>query len=303
MKKTLFLLGMLSYSLTFAQDCCNVVDGSGETVVSSNGVCVSAPNLKCPDTDGDGFLDKVDECPTVPGTVNGCPDADKDGVADKDDNCPNVAGTLNGCPDADKDGIADKDDKCPNEAGPASQQGCPDADKDGVYGSDDKCPTQAGPAANQGCPWPDTDGDGILDKDDKCPNKAGVASENGCPAKLSVEAKATLGKYAKTIQFNTGKATFKPGVAKTLDKVAKVMNEFKEVTFDVEGHSDSTGNDDNNLKLSQRRAQAVVDYLATHGIDGARLHAVGYGETKPIASNKTRAGRAQNRRVVLTAKE
>ena len=83
------------------------------------------------DTDGDGILDKDDQCPTVPGPriFNGCPDTDGDGVADKDDKCPNEVGLVkfNGCPmpDKDKDGVADGEDKCPDVAGPASNNGCP----------------------------------------------------------------------------------------------------------------------------------------------------------------------------------
>ncbi len=299
MKKTLFLIGMLASSLTFAQKCCNVVDSEGETAITKNGVCISTSEVvgtACADKDGDGFLDTVDACPEIAGTLDGCPDSDGDGVKDSLDKCPKVAGTLNGCPDSDKDGFADKDDKCPTVAG--TLNGCPDADKDGFADNVDKCPTVAGTV--NGCPK-DTDGDGIPDNVDKCINKRGSAANNGCPVELTEEAKATLGAYAKTIQFNTGKSSFKPGVTATLDKVAGVMKEFKEVKFNVEGHSDSVGNDANNLKLSQRRAQAVLDYLATHGIEGSRLRAIGYGEANPIASNKTRAGRAQNRRVVLTA--
>lgn len=256
------------------------------------------------DSDKDGILDEDDLCPLVAGESNlfGCPDADGDGVADKDDACPNLAGKVNGCPDADGDGIADKDDACPNLAGKVGNKGCPDSDKDGLADHQDKCPKISGPVANNGCPWPDTDNDGVTDNIDKCINEKGSVEHNGCPVKLTEEAKAVLGKYAKTIQFNTGKSTFKPGVAKTLDKVAEVMNEFEDVNFDVEGHSDSSGDAAKNLTLSQARAQAVVDYLGSHGINSNRLHAVGYGITKPIASNSTAKGRALNRRVVLTAK-
>ncbi len=257
------------------------------------------------DADNDGIADKKDDCPEIAGieAFNGCPDSDGDGVADKDDQCPNLAGTIatKGCPDSDGDGVIDSKDKCPSKAGRFN--GCPDSDNDGLADNLDKCPTISGPKANKGCPWPDTDGDGITDNLDKCPKEAGVSSNNGCPAKLSEEAKKKLGKYAKTIQFNSGQDKFKAGVTSTLDAIAKVMKEFSGIKFDVEGHSDSAGNDAKNLALSQRRAQAVVDYLGSHGIDSARLHAVGYGEAKPIATNKTRAGRAINRRVVLTAIE
>lgn len=258
------------------------------------------------DADGDGVSDKDDICPDVAGPkeLSGCPDSDNDGIADKDDNCPNDAGkeSTNGCPDSDNDGVIDSKDKCPNKAGKFN--GCPDSDGDRVPDHKDDCVDVKGPKKNKGCPWADSDNDGVKDNKDKCVNVAGPKSNGGCPVKvveLSADAEQKLGKYAKTIQFNSGKADFKPGVINTLDAIAGIMKEFKDVNFNVEGHSDSAGDDNKNLALSQRRAQAVVDYLASHGISGSRLHAVGFGEAKPIATNKTRAGRAENRRVVLTA--
>jgi len=256
------------------------------------------------DTDGDGVYDKDDSCPDVAGLVsfNGCPDADADGIEDSKDSCPNVAGlaALNGCPDADGDGIADKNDMCPNEKGSKANKGCPDADADGVVNKDDKCPNVAGPAANGGCPWPDTDGDGVLDKDDNCVSEAGPASNNGCPEPIiTEEATKSIGAYAKSILFNTGKTSFKPGVTKDLDAIVAVMNEYAKATFAIGGHSDSTGRASSNAKLSQKRADAVMNYLVSKGVDASRLTAKGYGEDSPIDSNKTRAGRANNRRVEL----
>ncbi len=256
------------------------------------------------DTDGDGVYDKDDSCPDVAGLVafNGCPDADADGIEDSKDACPNVAGlaALNGCPDADGDGIADKDDMCPNEKGSKANRGCPDADGDGVVNKDDKCPNVAGPAANGGCPWPDTDGDGVLDKDDNCVSEAGPASNNGCPEPvITAEATKSIGAYAKSILFNTGRTSFKPGVTKDLDAIVAVMNEYAKATFAIGGHSDSTGRASSNAKLSQKRADAVMNYLTSKGIDASRLTAKGYGEDNPIDSNKTRAGRANNRRVEI----
>ena len=257
------------------------------------------------DADKDGISDKDDLCPDVFGlkAFAGCPDSDGDGIEDSKDACPNIAGTkgTQGCPDADGDGVKDTDDLCPSVAGEFN--GCPDTDGDGLADNYDACPEVSGDKANKGCPWSDTDKDGVTDNIDKCVTVPGPASNNGCPVKLTVEAKKKLGTYAKTIQFNSGKATFKPGVTETLDAVAEVMKEFATITFDVEGYTDSVGKASSNKALSQKRAQAVVDYLASHGIDGARLTAVGYGEANPIATNKTKAGRAQNRRVVLTAKE
>ncbi|MBT3740642.1 MAG: OmpA family protein [Polaribacter sp.] len=254
------------------------------------------------DTDGDGVYDKKDACPEVAGLIefNGCPDADGDGIKDSDDACPNVAGlaAMNGCPDADGDGVADKDDMCPNAKGTKANKGCPDSDGDGLVDKDDKCATIAGPSANGGCPWPDTDGDGVLDKDDNCKTEVGPASNNGCPEPVITEAaKMGVDTFAKAILFNTGRASFKSGVSKQIDGMLAIMNEFPKAEFDIKGYTDSTGSASNNLKLSEKRANAVRNYLISKGIAASRLIAKGYGEDAPIDSNKTRAGRSNNRRV------
>ncbi|MCI2228651.1 OmpA family protein [Polaribacter sp. MSW13] len=256
------------------------------------------------DTDGDGIYDREDACPEVAGLAefNGCPDADGDGIKDSDDACPNVAGlaAMNGCPDSDGDGVADKDDMCPNSKGTKANKGCPDTDGDGVLDKDDKCANVAGPAANSGCPWPDTDGDGVLDKDDKCPNVAGVASEAGCPEKvIKKEAVEAINFAAKTILFNTGRASFKKGVSSKLDEIATIMNNNPKATFAIGGHTDSTGSASINLRLSEKRAIAVRDYLVKKGVDTTRLEAKGFGAGYPVDSNKTRAGRSNNRRVEI----
>lgn len=231
-------------------------------------------------------------------------DQDGDGILDKDDECPAVAGPVEnkGCPwgDRDNDGILDKDDKCPDVAGPAANNGCPweDKDKDGVLDKDDKCPTVAGPKENAGCPWPDTDGDGVLDKDDKCPKVKGTAANNGCP-EVTTEVIKKLNDFSKSILFDSSKATIKAESNDKLEEIVKVMNEYSNANFKLEGHTDSTGNVVKNLQLSKDRAAAVKDYLIAKGIDANRLSSEGYGVTKPIASNKTVAGRAENRRVEI----
>ncbi len=254
------------------------------------------------DTDGDGIYDKDDACPDVAGleAFNGCPDTDGDGIEDSKDDCPNEAGLaeLNGCPDTDGDGVADKDDKCPTVAGLKALAGCPDADGDGVTDADDKCPDVAGPAANKGCPWPDTDGDGVLDKDDKCPDVKGTVANAGCP-EVSAEVQKTLNEYAKTILFDLGKSTIKSQSEKVLGDIIGILNEYPTSKFTVEGHTDSTGSDKLNQSLSEARALSVKEYLVENGIDEFRLSALGYGEAKPIDTNNTKAGRANNRRVEI----
>ncbi|MFB9055532.1 OmpA family protein [Mariniflexile ostreae] len=254
------------------------------------------------DTDGDGIYDKDDACPDVPGLkeFNGCPDTDGDGIEDSKDDCPNEAGTpeMNGCPDSDGDGVADKDDKCPTVPGLKALNGCPDADGDGITDAEDKCPNVAGPAANQGCPWPDTDGDGVLDKDDNCPEVKGTVANNGCP-EVTEEVQKTLNAYAKTILFDTGKATIKSQSQKVLSDIIAILNEYSNSKFTIEGHTDSVGSDALNQKLSDSRANSVKEYLIENGIDAFRLSALGYGESKPIDTNNTSAGRANNRRVEI----
>lgn len=257
------------------------------------------------DSDGDGVYDKEDACPEEAGLkeFDGCPDSDSDGIKDSDDACPEEAGlaSLNGCPDTDNDGIADKDDNCPSEAGLASLNGCPDTDNDGIANNKDRCPNQVGPAANNGCPWPDTDNDGVLDKDDKCPNVKGVASNNGCPEVIiKEEAVKKLNDFARAIYFNSGRTSFRTGVTGKLDLIAKIMKEYPKAKFSIEGHTDSQGKESFNLRLSERRAKAVLDYLISKGgVSSSRLSSKGLGEVYPIASNKTRDGRSQNRRVEI----
>lgn len=254
------------------------------------------------DTDGDGIYDKDDACPEVAGleAFNGCPDSDGDGIEDGKDSCPNEAGSkeMNGCPDSDGDGIADKDDACPNEAGTAALNGCPDSDGDGVADKDDACPSEAGPAENKGCPWPDTDGDGVLDKDDQCPDVAGTVANNGCP-EVTEEVQKQLNEYARTILFDTGKSSLKTESVSVFVDIIKILNEYPNAKFTVEGHTDSVGSASLNQKLSEARANSVRDFLIKEGIGADRLTAIGYGEDKPIATNNTRAGRTQNRRVEI----
>ena len=254
------------------------------------------------DTDKDGIPDNKDACPEVAGLkeFNGCPDTDGDGIPDKDDACPQVKGPkeFNGCPDTDGDGIPDKDDACPEVAGPKEFNGCPDTDGDGIPDKDDKCPDVAGPAENGGCPWPDTDGDGVLDKDDLCPEVAGPASNKGCPEPTTDDQKK-LNQYAKTILFDTGKATIKFESAEILNQIINVLKKYPNSRFRIEGHTDSTGKKQKNIELSQNRADAVKIYLIQGGIASNRLESQGFGPEKPIASNKNKKGRALNRRVEI----
>lgn len=231
------------------------------------------------DTDKDGIIDSLDKCPTVPGLA-------------KYEGCP--------VPDTDKDGINDDEDKCPEVSGLARYQGCPvpDTDKDGINDEEDKCPTEAGPASNQGCPFVDTDGDGVPDPDDKCPAVAGPRENQGCP-EIKEEVVKKINYAAQNIYFATGKATLLSRSFKGLDEVVRIMKDDAELKLAIDGHTDNTGADALNQRLSENRAAAVKAYLVKKGIDGSRLVSAGYGEAQPVADNKTAAGRQKNRRVEL----
>jgi OOP family OmpA-OmpF porin len=258
------------------------------------------------DSDGDGVYDKNDMCPDVPGLAefNGCPDSDGDGITDKDDKCPDTAGLeeFDGCADSDSDGIADPNDDCPNEAGTEALNGCPDADNDGIANKNDDCPNEAGPKANNGCPYPDADGDGVLDKDDMCPDVTGTKANNGCP-EVTEEIQKELNEYAKTINFETGKTTISKNSEEALTAITAILDEYPNAKFTVEGHTDSVGSAKNNESLSEARALSVKSYLVNNGVDEFRLSSAGFGEQKPVESNDTKAGRAENRRVEINLKK
>ncbi|MCG9790968.1 DUF5723 family protein [Flavobacterium algicola] len=202
--------------------------------------------------------------------------------------------------DTDGDGVEDAADDCPNIAGPVENKGCPylDSDKDGVLDKDDKCPTVAGSMENNGCPWKDTDGDGVADKDDKCPKVKGTIANQGCP-EATAEVIKNLNSYSKAVLFDSGKSTIREVSNAKLNEIVKVMNEYNATNFKLEGYTDSTGIAAKNLQLSKDRAAAVKNYLIAKGISADRLTSEGYGIDKPIASNKTVAGRAENRRVEI----
>ena len=265
---------------------------------------VSVDKLGCPiDRDSDGIADYLDSCPDTAGskTLNGCPDRDNDGVEDGKDRCPDQAGViaLLGCPDADKDGVADIDDKCANTK-PGTKvdiKGCPmDSDNDGVSDDLDRCPDVAGVASLRGCP--DADGDGIADLDDKCPNAKGTLANKGCPeiAKADIVRITYIG---SKIFFENNSDKLKVASLSQLDELSKILYKYDGATLTIEGHTDSVGKDDFNMTLSQKRAESVRQYLIGKGISDTRLIPVGYGETKPIATNNTTLGKAKNRRVEL----
>jgi OOP family OmpA-OmpF porin len=213
------------------------------------------------DSDGDGYPDAIDKCPTEkedgkpPDPTDGCPaasDRDGDGIPDSVDQCPDKA--------EDKDGIQD-DDGCPEF----------DVDNDGIPDTQDKCPTQPGP-------------------------RSSIAEKNGCPSLTKVDENGDV-ELLQPIEFETGRAVIKPGSFPILDEVVTLMKSRGSIKMGVYGHTDSRGIAAMNMKLSGDRAAAVMGYLISHGISSGRLQSQGFGQTKPIADNATDVGRAKNRRV------
>ena len=233
-------------------------------------------------------------------------DRDGDGIIDANDKCVDEPGVpeYQGCPvpDSDGDGILDPDDECVDEPGVEDYRGCPipDTDGDGILDPDDECVDEPGVEDYRGCPIPDTDGDGVLDPDDACveepETKNGFEDEDGCPDAVPEKVKKFTGAI-DGIYFDTGKATIKAKSRPKLDAAVSVLKEYPNVRLEISGHTDSKGNDGYNMELSRRRAEAVKAYFVAAGIGGDRLETRGAGETEPVKSNKSRAGRAANRRI------
>ena len=237
--------------------------------------------------DMDGFQDE-DGCPD--------PDNDADGVLDVADRCPMAAEDL--------DGVAD-DDGCAEE----------DADQDGIADAADQCAMEAedkdGFQDEDGCPELDNDGDKIADADDQCPNEPedmdGFKDYDGCPEaeKPRVVITGRKVELLDRVFFKTASAELDLGRSQgILDEAADVLvhNDWI-LAIEIQGHTDSRGKKRYNMRLSQRRAESVVAYLVSKGVDPSRLTAKGYGPTKPIASNRNAQGRSKNRRVEFSITE
>ncbi len=328
-KRDWLWFGGLTLGIRLAPD-----DRDRDGIVNKKDKCpdIPGPGLTngCPDIDHDGVADREDDCPHKKGirALAGCPikDADEDGVPDVDDSCPNVPGLaqFQGCPDTDGDGIEDRVDSCKTIAGIAQFNGCPDTDGDGIEDKLDACPTEKGPAEYYyGCPvrdtdndgvedkldaclllagkvefkgCPDTDNDGVEDKLDPCPNTIGPKENRGCPV-IEKKDQEKLELAVKAVKFETGKAILKAESSKILTDIADILTRYPHYNLSMEGHTDSQGKDVSNLVLSEKRAQACADFLTAKGIAKTRFLVKGFGETKPVADNKTAAGRTLNRRV------
>jgi outer membrane protein OmpA-like peptidoglycan-associated protein len=273
------------------------------------------------DQDLDKVRDWLDKCPNTPIGAKvdalGCPlDGDGDAVFDGLDKCPDTPRGCtvdkSGCPtDADGDGVCDGVDTCPNtpKGATVDAKGCPsDADGDRVFDGIDQCANTL-PGCDvdgQGCPV-DADGDGVCDGLDQCPNTpAGLkVDEKGCVIELverETEMMDTGRIRLQNINFDTGKATLKPESFQPLDVVGTLLAQWPTLKIEIAGHTDDVGSAAVNRRLSQARAQSVLDYMKGKypAIDAARFTVRGYGEDRPLVPNTGDEARAQNRRVEFT---
>ena len=182
-----------------------------------------------------------------------------------------------------------------------------DTDTDGVPDRRDLCPgTAAGTRVDgKGCEL-DSDGDGLGDEGDKCPTEF-AKTFDGCPAPAQVPPPAATAAPEKLVlqgvNFDNGLAGLRAEAKPILDSAADALKRWGDVKVEIAGHTDDRGDAASNLRLSQRRAEAVRGYLIGKGVDAARLSARGYGETRPIADNTSEQGRFKNRRVELIPQE
>jgi len=228
-------------------------------------------------------------------------DQDDDGVSNELDACPERSGLLKykGCPvpDEDGDGINDENDLCPNAEGTVKYRGCPvpDSDKDGIPDDQDKCPTLAGLIRYNGCSIPDTDQDGVNDEADQCPTIPGIADNHGCE-----DLQPKISSIAAALKFDIGQANIATKSLLGLDSLIQIMSQYPQTSLLITGHTDNTGSRKINDRLSLLRAKKVQTYLVKKGLMMNRISLLGLAEKQPIADNKTKKGRAQNRRVDLT---
>lgn len=272
------------------------------------------------DSDGDGVPNTDDACQGTPWGVKvdefGCPvDTDKDGVPDHLDKCSDTPAGVkvdaDGCAlDADGDGVPDHLDKCSNTpAGvKVNANGCPiDTDGDGVPDYLDKCSnTPAGVTVDANGCVVDSDGDGVPDSLDKCPNtsKGVEVDSHGCPLEketIVILQPAVIESLVLSgdTNFEFNKSKLLPNAYTALDGLVITMKANPNFTWEIGGHTDGIGSDSYNKNLSRQRAQSVVDYLLSKGVERKNLHIVGYGKDNPIATNDTVEGRSMNRRVEI----
>ena len=307
-----------------AAQACVPKDADADGIADGDDQCPAEPEDMDGDRDDDGCPEEDAPPPPAPVYVPPPPvagDMDGDGVVDADDACPDVPEDMDGfkdadgCPelDNDNDGVIDGMDACPMAAEDFDQfadtDGCPDPDNDndGIDDAADRCPNEAedldGDRDADGCPDQDADGDGVPDDSDACPDAAETQNQylddDGCPDEKPRRVEVTKQQIVikEQIQFESGKAAIRSASYPVLDDVVMVLRDYPDIQIRVEGHTDNVGNDALNLELSKARADSVFEYIIARGIDARRVLTEGFGETRPIDTNTTTAGKARNRRV------
>ncbi len=309
-------------------------DRDGDEIIDKKDSCPDVAGILelngCPDKDGDKITDKKDSCPDEAGLAefNGCPDRDHDKVIDKNDLCPDDSGSVKlfGCPDRDGDEIVDKDDRCPDKAGLKENDGCPLArlhlidkqeniittatiDKEGNFHftqlpADENVILQLESydvlivnevsvstgktfrVARRG-----TDGFfyfEILTVENKIPDTQ---------IQLKKEEAEKVMKAMASLEFDFGKDVIRTSSMDGLDSLAELLDQNSTWRLKLSGHTDNVASMQYNMKLSEKRVEAIKKYLVKKGIAQDRIVLKWYGPTKPIAPNDTEEGKQKNRRV------
>jgi outer membrane protein OmpA-like peptidoglycan-associated protein len=286
----------------------------------------SSGDLNKGDRDNDQIIDRNDNCPDIPEDFDGykdhdgCPDIDndQDNIPDERDSCKNVPedidgyNDLNGCPDTDNDndGIPDSLDNCrdisEDKDGFMDNDGCPDIDNDndGIPDSIDKCITIPEDKDSfddaDGCPDIDNDTDGTPDSIDQCPDSVGMTGNDGCPKTNMKGKEIQFGRLILPgVHFVEETTELTEGSLVDLDRLFHSLSDWPEVHIEIQAHVDNSITTQKALKLSQKRAMAVSDYLIKKGIARSRLKAIGKGDSTPIADNETIEGRILNNRIEI----
>lgn len=294
--------------------------------------CIDIPGIwalkGCSDVDNDGVLDQNDSCVTDSGLVkfDGCPDKDGDDIIDKIDDCPDEPGIpeFNGCPDTDGDGIMNKLDSCPEFPGPKINKGCPlkmlhsiDSmgtilETDTMFHGEEYYYFENLKSDNSQLFMLGQEDDSefirvILGNDTitAFKNDKGyfyykyLPPDEPIEIELMAEEEEILKRAFDNLEFETGKAKIKESSYASLEDLAKLLLQKPEWKIRISGHTDNVGNDNNNMKLSKNRAEAVKDFLILNDVFTERINVEWFGETKPIADNDTKEGRQKNRRVEM----
>lgn len=272
-------------------------DDANVLFIGVHGVWDSAPQGP-KDQDRDGIVDELDRCPTNP--------EDRDGFDDQD-GCPD--------PDNDQDGVLDPKDSCPAEPedkdGFDDHDGCPerDNDQDSFPDPKDACPNEPEDKDEfedqDGCPDPDNDRDGIPDTTDRCPNEPetpnGYADDDGCPDEDRIRVLGDKIVLDDRVHFWVNSHIIRSESWPLLERLAKLLREHPEyIHVDIAGHADPRGPEWYNKRVSERRADSVLEFLVARGIARERLSSQGMGEQNLRVEGTREVDYWENRRVEFT---